>query len=376
MSSARQRAGSARPHGGVREQRGDRRGVGRAAAVAEREQPAAGAEALRHRRRRAPRRARLALERRDRERRAVGGLGHRRVGEVGEQRRHVRRARRRGTGTGSRSSVYSATTAIAVPAWTRTRSPTATGATSAVSTVSMPAAERTLASPSRFDRQHLGRPSLVGAGDAAPAPASSAGGSTTPGCSKQTWVSSHSRWYSLTTEPSWRAAPGCGRVSPQHVVGDAGGWARAGADPDGRQPPGLGPAQQARWHRSCRRRRGTPARPRLPTRSAARRSDRRVDRDGRAGPACRRSPGGRTRRRRGGRAPSSAARRTTSSPRRRTAGRGRGRRTRGPRRGPRSIARGAAVRRRGVLVRVAHVRPLGSRTPGRLGILRAESRGP
>ena len=134
-----------------------------------------------------------------------------------------------------------------------------------------------------FDRQHLGRPSLVGAGDA----------------DRRGVVGGrldHARVFEAdvgelpqqVVQPDDRAVvaggAGLGPVSPQHVMGDSGGWARAGADPDGRQPPGLGTAQQGGGTGrvgAAEERQHVPGR-----RHGPQRGDRirRVDRDGGQGP--------------------------------------------------------------------------------------------
>ena len=130
---------------------------------------------------------------------------------------------------------------MAVPAWTSTRSPGAPDRRWSCRPRPRPVGGADRRRPSRPERSTTSRqPSLVGAGDAgrARSHASSAGVSR-PGCSKHTWVSSHSTWYSRTSRPSCAAAAG-DVVDPQHVVGRARRRAAPGADPQRRGAPGAG----------------------------------------------------------------------------------------------------------------------------------------
>ena len=217
VSSTRHRAGSGRPHGGVGEQRGDRRGVGRAAAVAEREQPAAGARSAR------PSPPATRVDAASPRARSVAARERRRCRRPWPA--PSRRGRRAAAGTsrsspsrnGYRKSVIARHSGPHRCDGDR-RSPCRRGRARGRRRAPV---RRAWCRPSRRPRRAHGRqavarrPSSTSAGRPSSEqvtqtrrPRSVVGGSASrPGCSKQTWVSSHSTWYSRTTEPSWRAAP-------------------------------------------------------------------------------------------------------------------------------------------------------------------------
>ena len=92
---------------------------------------------------------------------AVGRLGPSRGGQVVEQGVGIRRFVLQEGVEEVAHDGSSRTTAIAVPACTSTRSPTSTGATIVVSTVSTPAAVRTDAPPRSIDTDHLGGSAII-----------------------------------------------------------------------------------------------------------------------------------------------------------------------------------------------------------------------
>src|SRR6185312_1603126 len=167
-----------------REQRDEGGDVGGAAAVAEREHPPARGEPARH----------LGGGRRDQlpvgvqggraQCGGIGGLGGGGGGEVAQQGLLVALL---GVEEGVEEAGHGSTRPIAVPAWTSRRSPGRTWPISRVSTSSTPEAVRTrpgpTTSPSRPSSEQVMQTSSVHSASV-----------SRPGCSKQTWVSSHSRW--------------------------------------------------------------------------------------------------------------------------------------------------------------------------------------
>ena len=172
LSSARHRAGSAAPARRAGEQRRERRRVGGAPAVAEREQSPSVGEPLGHRRR--PRRRSTAPSRSSVARWSsplTAPLPTADAARSREQRLGVALVAFDERDRGSRCPRSSrraplSTTAMAVPACTSTRSPGPTGPTRFTSICSTPTAVRTDAAPVTSTVDHLGQRALVGAGDA------------------------------------------------------------------------------------------------------------------------------------------------------------------------------------------------------------------
>src|SRR6185437_14956297 len=133
------------------------------------------------------------------QREAFGCLGLRRRGQIGQQRLRIfllridERVEEVGGLLLARvGHASSSTLLIAVPACTRTRSPAATGSTSAVTTSSTPRAVRTLATPSAGAvTSSPSRPSSLQVTHTSSVQSESL---SSPECSKHTCVSSHSRW--------------------------------------------------------------------------------------------------------------------------------------------------------------------------------------
>src|SRR5690606_10062468 len=273
-----QAPGRQRPSGRrAGEQRRQRRGVGRTAAVAEGEQPAAGGEPACHLGGGGVEQVGVGGQRGAPQGGALGGLRLRGRGQVGQQGLRVgllgldERVQEVGPVPGcagcagggdiprghrptspspvTASRVSSVTLLIARPACTSNRSPASTGPTSEVSTVTVPSAVRATTPPTP-----PGQPGEPGESITSARQPSSlqvmhtssvhSGSRSSPGCSKQTWVSSHSRWYSSTNPPvagmrgsgssshsTWSAAPAGGRAPwPIHTVVAPQAGARSMAD--------------------------------------------------------------------------------------------------------------------------------------------------
>src|SRR5829696_1207673 len=221
---------------------GQRGGVGGTAAVAQRVEPAATKKPLGHRDSRRGQPRCVLVQRFPLQPSTFGGLATCRCRQVIEKATGVgllrlderiqdTRALRLMCSHWFASSQVSSSRVIAAPACTRTRSLIRTSPRMVVSTHSSPLAVRTNACPATSAGSSTISPSRPSSLHVTQTVSSSVG-FRSPGCSKQTWVSSHSRWYIRTNLPvagtigssesihrMWFAAPAGGRgPEPIHSV--------------------------------------------------------------------------------------------------------------------------------------------------------------